>query len=50
MGEAADAGGEDFAGDDEGCGVGTEVEEELREGKRLVLMEKGERMERGSDS
>ena len=29
--EAAHAGGEDFGGDDEGGGVGAEVEEELRE-------------------
>ncbi len=29
MGETADAGGVEFAGDDEGGGVGAEVEEEL---------------------
>ncbi len=29
MGEGADAGGENFGGDDEGGGVGAEVEEEL---------------------
>lgn len=29
MGEASYAGREDFCGNDEGCGVGAEVEEEL---------------------
>jgi hypothetical protein len=29
VGEASDAGGVDFCGDDEGCSVGAEVEEEL---------------------
>ena len=37
MAEGADACGEDFGGDDEGCGVGAEVEGELG-GKRGALM------------
>lgn len=35
MGEAADAGREDFGGDDEGGGVCAEVEEELWRGGKV---------------
>jgi len=39
--EAADAGGKDFAGDDEGGGVGAEIEEELFGGEDISIMEIG---------
>lgn len=39
MGEAADAGWEDFGGYDEGGGVGTEIEEELEEKVSLLVIQ-----------